>query len=286
MSQQVLKLLVANKDRNVFSFGWRIWAGGTSFYIKCITPLSPFKLSLHGPDPRHRWHGFKLDLDGPQTASSGYLTAKPDWLPAIFPGKEVSPDASLAFRLRVPWDVFDQPGPPPPADLPTGQQGYIAVVPPAPQAADFDFYVSSTAPYWPNRTQAARDNAMLGPLTNESGQHLTVVSYRRNVLITRTPPKVLGRQPANVADRIRGLGGGVDDDGVLWMVEQWLSVSALATGDPEAVSTPRPARFLDQAWRADQIKPSGSRDPFHKDAVKTAAKKAPRSATAEPTSPV
>ena len=130
MSQQALKLLVANEDRNMFSFAWRIWAGGTSFYIKCATPKSPFKLSLHGPDPRHRWHGFKLDLDGPQTASSGYFTVKPGWLPAIFPGKEVAPDVSLAFRLRVPWDVFDQPGPPPPAELPTGQQGFIATAPP------------------------------------------------------------------------------------------------------------------------------------------------------------
>jgi hypothetical protein len=267
MNQQVLKLLVANKDRNVFSFAWRIWARGTSFYIKSSHSEFPLKLSLHGPDPRHSWHGFKLAFDEPPATSSSYVATSPGWLPAIFPGKEVSPDASLAFRLRVPWDVFDQPGPPPPTDLPTGQQGFIAPTPPAPQAADFDFYVSSAGPHWPNRAQAARDNAMLGPLTNESGQHLTAVSYRRNVLTTPTPQKVLGRQPANVADRIRGLGGTVDDDGVLWIVEQWLSRSALATGDPEVLSTLRPAGFLDQGWRADQIKPSGSRDPFRMDAV-------------------
>jgi hypothetical protein len=176
----------------------------------------------------------------------------------------VAPDVNLALRLRVPWDVFDQVGLPPPAELPTGQQGFIVTAPPAPLAADIDFYVSSARPYWPDRARAARDNALLGPMTNESGQHLTAVSYRRSVLGTPTPPGLLGRQPANVEDRIRGLGGTVDD-GVLWMVELWLSRSALATGDPDLMNTRRQARFLDQGWRPDQIKPTGSHGPFHKD---------------------
>jgi hypothetical protein len=272
VSQQVFKLLVANEDRSVFSFGWRIWAYSTSFYIRGTNSEFGLKLSLHGPDPRHSWHGFKLAFDGPSTASSSYTVTTPGWLPAIFPGKELAPNVSLAFRLRVPWDVFDQVGPPPPAELPTGQQGFIATAPAAPQAADIDFYVSSTGlPYWPNRAQAARDNALLGPLTNKSGQHLTAVSYRRNVLRMPTPPDLLGRQPVNAADRIRGLAGAVDDDGVLWMVEQWLSRSALATGDHQAMNTRRPARFLDQAWLSEQIKPRGSRDPFRKEAVQNPA---------------
>jgi hypothetical protein len=265
MSQQVIKLLVANQDRSVFSFGWRVWARSTSFYIKGTNSDFGLKLSLHGPDPRHAWHGFKLAFDGTSTASSSYTVTTPGWLPVIFPGKEVAPDVSLAFRLRVPWDVFNQAGAPPPAELPTGQQGFIATAPPAPGAADIDFYVSSVGPYWPNRAQAARDNALLGPLTNKSGQHLTAVSYRRSLLTTPTPPSLLGRQPANVEDRIRGLGGTIDDDGVLWMVEQWLSRSALATGDPYLMNA-RQARFLDKGWRVDQIKPSGSRNPFRKDA--------------------
>jgi hypothetical protein len=55
------------------------------------------------------------------------------------------------------------------------------------------------------------------------------------------------------------------------MVEQWLSRSALATGDHLAMNTRRPARFLDQAWLSEQIKPRGSRDPFRKEAVQNPA---------------
>jgi hypothetical protein len=94
------------RDGTRYSHVWRVWAHGTSFYIKPRTvALSSLKLSLHGPDAaRGRSGGFKLALD--QNASNavvsegGALIATFANLPYWFDGAEVARDAHLALRIR------------------------------------------------------------------------------------------------------------------------------------------------------------------------------------------
>jgi hypothetical protein len=52
------------KEAGVFSYTYRLWAQGTSFYFKARNLTTAIKASVHGPDPRHGQPGFKLALDG------------------------------------------------------------------------------------------------------------------------------------------------------------------------------------------------------------------------------
>jgi hypothetical protein len=59
---------VADRQRNVYGYAWRLWWDRTSFYAKArSTPLAGIKLSMHGQDDRPcltaRKPGFKVDLD-------------------------------------------------------------------------------------------------------------------------------------------------------------------------------------------------------------------------------
>lgn len=40
-------------NKIVGSYTWRLHAGGTSFYLKLRETLQDYKISIHGPDPRH-----------------------------------------------------------------------------------------------------------------------------------------------------------------------------------------------------------------------------------------
>ncbi len=57
-----------NRNTRVASFGYRIWASRTSFYIKPRDIDFDIKISVHGPDPRYDQPGFKFGLDGSAAA--------------------------------------------------------------------------------------------------------------------------------------------------------------------------------------------------------------------------
>jgi len=52
-SSEAIKIVVTNEAGTIRSHSWRLGAGATSFYIKCVDDSSSMKFSLHGPDPRH-----------------------------------------------------------------------------------------------------------------------------------------------------------------------------------------------------------------------------------------
>jgi hypothetical protein len=225
-----LKLLVGDRSTNVCSYAWRLWARGTSFYVKPLfAPFATHKISLHGPDSRHPAPFLSIgrDRDAP-TVNAAAVVAEGEFAAGrvLFPGHLSGPGARLVVRIRVPWLMLNPhhpSAPVPPDALKPGQQGLIAPPPPSMRAVDFDLYVCDRRPWWPNEKQARRDGATLGPLTNEAGQHLTGVCMNRSVATEPTPREASAPAPLGDADRTRGLGMAVDHRGFLWIVEQWMS---------------------------------------------------------------
>jgi hypothetical protein len=99
--------------------------------------------------------------------------------------------------------------------------------PAALKAADLNIYVSAHKPYWESEAQARRDNACIGPIMNKADQYLTGVSFRKSALNGDEPDAVLALKARSTNDRIRGITTATDNKGVLWIVEHWMSASAL-----------------------------------------------------------
>ncbi len=179
-----IKFLVGSRPDSRWSYAWRIGSRSTSFYIKPLPDaLQGYKISLHGPDPRHPSPGYKFALDASASAqvqrAGGALIHKVNWPDAQwFPGYQVHSDVDLVLRIRFPWDLFDPLAnrlPPPPSPR---RRDFAALIP-APQpgrAIDVDVFVCHQSPFWPDEAQARRDDACLGPFD----QHRWAVPDRRH----------------------------------------------------------------------------------------------------------
>ena len=218
-------------------YTWRIWSSRTSFYMKSRAPgLGHLKFSLHSPDPRHPGGGgFKMAMDTEdafdRAVEGGQLLAQRhgDW-PVWFPGRRLTADSTLVMRMRWTWDAATRLGPAPaPGALKKGAVGLMVPPPPAPgDAVDVDLIVSKEAPFWPREKRARQDNACLGPLRNEAGDWLTGTVVKRAVAMHATPARAVGPRPTDREDEIRAVGSAVDEQGVLWLVEQRMSKSRLS----------------------------------------------------------
>ena len=227
-SRGVLLLVVGDRETGPWSYTWRIWANGTSFYVKPRTSaFSAMKVSLHGPDSRPHIGppGNKIEVIGalvPDNVAGMRVGSWPEkgW----FPGRQVAPGVRHVVRLRFPWTLFGRgrPSAPNPGLLRRQYAGLVAPPPPSMNVVDVDFYVSDRGPHWPNERKARRDNACLGPLVNAAGQHLTAVSTKRSPF-TVPGPDDLVRPAPEPHDAVRGLGMTSDPSGFLWVCEQWLS---------------------------------------------------------------
>jgi hypothetical protein len=237
---RVIKFLVGDRTLGRWSYGWRMGAGGTSFYIKPLVAWAQeIKVSLHGPDPaRGLRGGYKLELDasarGAVDAVAEVGQMKNNWPDRQwFPGARVTDDVDLVMRLRFPWDLFTRDSHPvqAPADPRAREFGGLIAVPQPDYAVDVEVPVCKTKPWWPNERQARIDNACLGPVLNKAGQYLTAVVVHRE--IAGEPSPLVQHQPAGQVggppqfDRVRGLGAQLDDRGFLWIHEMWISQSAL-----------------------------------------------------------
>ncbi|MBE8516013.1 hypothetical protein ILP97_00465 [Amycolatopsis sp. H6(2020)] len=220
-----MALVVFNRDTRVASFGYRIWASRTSFYIKNRDIDLGVKISVHGPDPRHDQPGFKFGVDG-KAASLLHDSvawrfeegAQMGW----FPGAEVVSGVRHLVRIRFTWNSFQHgspSGPQPSTSKEVGQHLLIEA-PPLLKAADIDLYLSDTGkPYWPNEQKARRDNATLGPLENDAGQILTAVSWRRSLLNDPATAELEALAKPYGGPRIRTLASNRDETGFLWVRE-------------------------------------------------------------------
>lgn len=235
-SPSAMYFVVADSERKNRGYTWRIWWGGTSFYIKGrASSLAAFKISLHGVDPaRPKLRpGFKIAMDEGATAKAtaagavycGSVVIAPQW----FSGRRINDGVTHVLTFRTTWDLFvkNVPPAPNPGELSSGTAGLVIPAPAPFKAADIDIYVSDKKPYWPREAKARRDNACIGPIQSRAGQYLTGISFRRSALEGDAPVRALALKSQSAKDRIRGIGTSVDNRGVLWVIEQWMSPSAL-----------------------------------------------------------
>lgn len=78
-------------------------------------------------------------------------------------------------------------------------------------------------PWWREEVQARKDDACIGPLHNDADQYLTGVVVRRRQQLKPTPAACKLPSPLSRGDRLRAIGTTVDEEGVLFIVEQWTS---------------------------------------------------------------
>lgn len=225
---QKILFLVEDSRRRRRSYSWRIWSGGTSFYIKSTyAQFNDMKVSLHGPDPRHRtpWLKFGDESSAPPT-EAGFLGRQN--LPLSFTGNHISRDVRHVMRFRHDWTMFhaDVHTAPDPKRIrkPGTAQGAVCPPPAQMYAVDVDLFLCDGKPSWPDEARARRDNAILGPLQNDSGQFLTGVVFH-NLALDTTPECVTASKPGEGDQIIRGLGLGVHKN-VLWINEVKLGLSA------------------------------------------------------------
>jgi hypothetical protein len=198
--------------------------------------LAALKVSLHGPDPRHARPGFKIAIDesamDATKSAGGVVGGTPEWLPRWFEGRAVASGVRHVIRFRHTWDLYStaHPAAPNPGNVKPSAFAALIPVPPALSAVDVDVYVSRRRPYWPNERRARSDNACLGPLISEAGEHLTAVAVRRHVVADPTPEAARLPRPVNDDDYVRAIGAAVDANSVLWICEQWMSRAAAESG--------------------------------------------------------
>lgn len=241
-------LVVGTRDKpnetHPHSHIWRLWAGGTSFYIKARDrSMGAIKVSLHGPDERDSVGPpvFKFGFDRGVTDRSGVLHAE-EFKGRAFPGEEVSANARRVLRIRIPWDTL-RPGDPAglgKLDLRNGMKGGVVKPPSIGYAVDLDVFVSEGKPYWPAAPgQLQRDRAAIGPFRNDAGQSLTVVSIQRALHRDPTPEEVHALPPMHRGDLVRGVFiGGPKDGPFPWIVETLTSRRAIV--DPANYEPPLP----------------------------------------------
>lgn len=234
--------LVQDAKRVRQSFTWRIWPGGTSFYIKSsYSELSDTKISLHGPDSRHHRPMLKYGFDGSARPGQPYLVGRHN-LPVEFEGRNFSRDVRHVVRFRHDWTMFhsDVPSAPSPGPVKKAATAQAGVCPPPDQmfAVDVDLFLCEREPVWPDEERARADKAVLGPIKNNANQFLTGVVFHHNVLAkaTATPEIVTAPKPEVGEQIVRGLAIGVDRK-VLWINEVKFgrdTLAAAAEGDAAA----------------------------------------------------
>jgi hypothetical protein len=224
---------VGDRALNVYGYAWRLGWSGTSFYLKLRhRPMARIKISLHSPAAGKGQPGYKIGLDSSapkERADDPFAALVGAAAPGWFPGRQVARGVTHVIRFRSTWDLFAPGLPSGPSlnDVKEGSAAALIAIPPAGYAVDVDIYVSERRPFWPQEAAARRDNACLRALRNNAGEYVTGVSVKRAVLTSPTPPTTLAGEPVDENDRTRGVGTAVDDEGFLWVREQWMSKAVI-----------------------------------------------------------
>lgn len=231
----IINFLVGDSAASMTSYAWRLWWHRTSFYLTPrYAPMSGVKVSLHGPDEEHETSGFRVGIDreAMQRAQREGAVAHSPRGGVWFSGREMVPGVRHVITLRWTPGLFNRgrPSGPNPGELRTGSLGHILPVPSPGYATDLDLYICNGQPWWRGEHQARADNACLGPLRNDADQYLTGVVVRRSQRLKPTPAECKLPSPLSRGDRVRAIGTTVDQEGVLFIVEQWASIKWLQRG--------------------------------------------------------
>ncbi len=230
-------IVVGDRQTNQYSYVWRIWWHGTSFYIKCRNDAFPeFKVSLYGADSFHPEPGFIVGRD--QSSSPSPLSRmidKSNFLGSRFSGRKVADDVLHIVTFRFGADLFAKAT----TELPfTGPQNIrpsaaarLAVMPLEGEVTDIHLDLSKGKPYVQHEEKARRENAIFGPLRNNQDEYLTGLVNKCSLSKNPSPSELLVPTPLNETDQVHGFGATIDPKGgFLWIAEQWMSREALISG--------------------------------------------------------
>jgi hypothetical protein len=211
---------------------WRITAKKADFYLDPLGEAGDYvHLSVHGPNETHPGHRFhiKPSRDAKKAHEQGYFVS--NGLPRkglSFAGQQLGPRTFLVARVRWTWHLqrprFRAAAATSSApELHDHQWGarQAAVLPPN-DAWDIDLVISYEKPYWPDSRGSLRDNARLGPLSNDAGIWLTATSYHRSQMKYPSPERLcpslpqVGEEPSRIM--CGGLGPNEASD-MWWFVE-------------------------------------------------------------------
>jgi hypothetical protein len=212
---------------------WRITAKKSDFYLDPLgQPGTVAHLSVHGSKERFDGHRFHIKVDRRLAVTAierGQFAAHS--IPRkgyAFDGQQLAAGEFRVARIRWTWDLQRSrfraaaiSGPAP--ELGDHQSGARMAEVLSPNGAwDIDLVVSYGRPYWPDAVGSRRDNARLGPLSNDAGLWLTATSYHRSQTKYPTPENLPPRLPRPGEEPNRILCGGPGPDGVsdmYWFVE-------------------------------------------------------------------
>lgn len=225
MTNEGFYYLVGDREPSRYGYVWRIWSSATSFYVKPRpSELGVFKVSLHGPDPRHATPGFKIAADGsPSAVATG--PGEP-FLPSWFEGFDCGNGLTQVLRIAVPAFTLSAGAPLgfPPGEVGKGMRGLLS---PAPKEGDYaclDLYVSRDRPVFPEREELQSLNAIAGELQNESGEWLLGISRHLSSEQYPLPHSLedLDTMP-DETEQLRGIAGAMDKRGFVVLCERIMS---------------------------------------------------------------
>lgn len=223
-------------NKIVGSYTWRLHAGSTSFYLKPRESLQDYKISIHGPDPRHSDAGemikfsfdssFGLSKKAQPSFTKGYGVGENGKI--IVRGREIQPGVKHVLRMRWTGDMF-QDGAYDSQDKKSINKRHTALLIPAPgpfHYIDLDFYLTSPGipAFIPIKRMKTKDNAVIGPIKNEAHQSLTAVAHHRSAL--KHPPyedPMKNQQKLRgLRERVRGMHALNTEEGFLVVQEIWM----------------------------------------------------------------
>ncbi len=224
---------IGDADRGIASIAWRIWWHGTSFYVKARTgALADFKVSMHGPDSFHARPTFIVGKDqSSRVSTEGSLIDLRRFMGSRFSGHVTAGGALHVMTFRFGAELFQEGMPSELVRAIRSRDDIVAGFAPAPrpgEATDVHLYLNRGNSPLPDEKKARDANAILGPLINKSGDTLTAIMRRSRLVDEPSPAHLLGAPPTCAEDRVRGFAATIDALDRLWIVEAWLSRSALA----------------------------------------------------------
>ncbi len=241
--QDAIVFCIWNRGTGVNGYTWVIEAHRTSFYIKATyKPLQVTKASIHGPDPAHlgKEH-FRFDFSDPKVSrravnAGGGWAAFGQPLPLYFTGRQVNRTTVHLARFSAEWSMFRKGMQRAPDPLIVEKATLHAILDPPKvgSVTHVDLYLGNVRPYCQNEEAKLRhQDAGMGPLVNDAGQHLTAVVTHRYVT---SEPDPFGDPAKGVPDDecTRGIAQGVDKTGLLWICEKMIPNSKVQQVNPPA----------------------------------------------------
>ncbi|WP_394525594.1 hypothetical protein [Paenarthrobacter nicotinovorans] len=227
---KTMYIVVGDRVTSRYSYVWRIWWHGTSFYIKARDgAFAEFKVSLHGADAFHPEPGFIVGRDQSAAGSATARTVEEGrFLGTRFSGRRVDAEALHVATFRFGAELFTEDVPPSvlPEDvrLHSSIRANIAAAPGVGEVTDVHLFLAKGRPFVLHEAKAKDADAILGPLRNKQDEYLTGLVNKCTLSRNPSPEGLMGPPPSDAGDRVRGFGGTIDPvGGFLWIAEQWLS---------------------------------------------------------------